>query len=107
VSFEQEVGPPPVPGDVNGDGFVTIEDFDIIRDNFRMAVTSRGQGDLVSNGLVDLFDFKEWKTGFLAGGGSLAGMDLGLISNVPEPGSLQLVLLAALAVVARRKFRRR
>ena len=104
VSFEQDVGPPPVPGDVNGDGFVMIDDFDIIRDNFRMTVTSRAQGDLVSNGMVDLFDFKEWKTEFLAGGGSLAGVDLGFIANVPEPAAWSLAMLGALAIVARRKF---
>ena len=80
-----------MPGDVNGDGFVTIDDFNIIRDNFRKSPRSRSQGDLTSDGLVSLVDFKQWKGAFPGGSGSLAGLDFGFLS-VPEPSSIVLIL---------------
>jgi hypothetical protein len=88
-------GPPLVPGDTDGDGVVELEDdFGPIRDNFRKAVTSRSDGDLVTNGVVDFLDFRQWKTAFVGGGGSLAGLDLGFVANVPEPGTGALTVLA-------------
>jgi hypothetical protein len=94
-------GPPPTPGDMDLDGDVDIGDFGPIRDNFRNNVATRQQGDLVRNGVVDFDDFHEWKTAFLAGGGSLAGVDLSLAGNVPEPATVMLVLLAAGALLRR------
>ena len=47
------------PGDVDGDGLVTRRDYNIIRRNFGLSVSSRVQGDLNSNGKVDIFDFQE------------------------------------------------
>jgi hypothetical protein len=108
VLFNQNgFGPPPVPGDVNGDGFVTLDDFQPIQDNFRMMVASRTDGDLVRNGVVDFHDFREWKTAFLAGGGSLADIDFGFLSSVPEPSAGMLVLLGGCAVAGRRELRER
>ncbi|HJQ79374.1 MAG TPA: hypothetical protein VJ828_05430 [Lacipirellulaceae bacterium] len=86
-------GPPPVPGDTDGDGIVEFSDFEPIRANFRKAVSERTGGDLVDDNVIDFDDFHEWKTAFVGGGGSVAGMDLDFFS-VPEPAS------AALAVVA-------
>jgi Concanavalin A-like lectin/glucanases superfamily len=89
-------GDPPVLGDTDGDEVVEFEDdFGPIRDNFRNAVTSRAQGDLVANGRVDFDDFRQWKTAFLATGGSLAGLDLSF-GNVPEPSALFLSILGLL-----------
>ena len=51
------------------------------------------QGDLVPNGIVDFDDFRQWKTAFLAGGGSLAGLDLGLFNNIPEPATFVLAFV--------------
>jgi hypothetical protein len=92
-------GPPLVPGDTDGNGTVNFADFGPIQTNFRKSVTSRAQGDLVANGMVDFADFREWKGAFLGMGGSLAGLDLGFIANVPEPstGILLSIAVAALA----------
>ncbi|HJQ78809.1 MAG TPA: LamG domain-containing protein [Lacipirellulaceae bacterium] len=95
LMLQNGFGPPPMPGDVDLDGDVDIDDFAPIRDNFRKSVATRQQGDLVRNSVVDFDDFHEWKTAFLAGGGSLAGVDLSLAGNVPEPATVMLVLLAA------------
>jgi hypothetical protein len=102
-------GPAPVPGDTDGDmtGGEFPDDFEPIRANFRKAVSSRSMGDLVGNGVVDFDDFHEWKTAFLSGGGSLAGLDLSF-ANVPEPASAALALFGLIysATILRRAPRR-
>jgi hypothetical protein len=97
-------GPPPVLGDVDGDGTggEFPDDFEPIRANCRMA-GGRGMGDLSGNGIVDFPDFREWKAAFLGQGGSLAGLDLSLGGGVPEPSSLILSLMALAAIGTRRK----
>jgi hypothetical protein len=91
------VANPPTPGDVDDNGIVNMLDFDPIRDNFRKTVTTRAQGDLNRDFLVNFTDFREWKAAFLGTGGSLAGLDLGFLANVPEPTSLAMALLACLS----------
>jgi len=81
-----------VPGDVNGDGMVTMDDFTIIKDNFRQTPRARGQGDLTGDGLVSLPDFTQWKAAFTGSGGSLTGVDMSFVS-VPEPSSIALLVL--------------
>jgi hypothetical protein len=84
-------------GDVNGVGGVTIDDYNIIRSNYRTNVTSRAQGDLNADGFVDVFDFREWKANFPG-----ASDALGL--TIPEPGSCSIALVgAALAWMQRRQ----
>jgi hypothetical protein len=94
-------GPPPVLGDVNGNGMggEFPADFDPIRNNFQKMVANRTDGDLVRNGIVDFADFREWKAAFLGAGGSLEGLDLALAPNVPEPSTAMLMLLSAAALV--------
>jgi len=91
------LGPPPVFGDTDGDGIggEFPDDFEPIRANFRKSVTMRSEGDLVRNNFVDFADFREWKAAFLNGGGSLADLELGFLSNVPEPSTGLLILLAS------------
>jgi hypothetical protein len=92
-------GPPLLPGDTDGNGMVNIDDFEPIRANFRKMVASRAEGDLVSNGVVDFADFRQWKGAFVAGGGSLAGLDLTLGAVVPEP-STSVMLMVTLSAAA-------
>jgi hypothetical protein len=99
-------GPPLVPGDTDGNGTVNLADFEPIRANFRKAVTARNQGDLVANGVVDFADFREWKTAFVGGGGSLAGLNLSFSSNVPEPAAVSLAVLGISCLVANLRTRR-
>jgi hypothetical protein len=88
---------PILPGDTDTDGMPGEypDDFEPIRANFRQMVSMRSQGDLVANGIVDFDDYRQWKTAFLAGGGSLAGLDLGFFSNIPEPATIIIALFSA------------
>jgi hypothetical protein len=100
-------GPPLLPGDTDNNGMVEFADFEPIRDNFRKMVSSRALGDLVSNGVVDFDDFRQWKTAFIGGGGSLAGLELGVFgTSVPEPSSA-VVLLVSVAMVFPCRIRKR
>jgi len=92
-----------IAGDTDGDGTVELEDFEPIRANFRKTVTTRAMGDLVRNGVVDFDDFRQWKTAFVGGGGSLAGLDSSF-GSVPEPTAAVLTLMAILGAC---RFRRR
>ena len=93
-------------GDVNCDTIIDVEnDFEAIRLHFRRTVTSRDDGDLTGDSIVDFDDFREWKTAFLGGGGSLEGVNFNFLTT-PEPGSMSLLLLAALALIGVRKQRR-
>jgi len=84
-----------VPGDTDGNGVVEYpQDFNPIRDNFQKTVALRTQGDLNRDGKVEFADFREWKSAFLAGGGSLEGINLNF-AGVPEPTSACLVTFAA------------
>jgi hypothetical protein len=96
VCFMDTCGPPLVSGDTNGNGIggEFPADFDPIRNNFYKNVTSRAQGDLVTNGRVDFDDFRQWKAAHLGMGGSLEGLDLSFGPNVPEPSSAGLFLMA-------------
>jgi hypothetical protein len=96
----ESAGPPPLPGDTDGDGIAGEfpDDFEPIRANFRESVTGRSMGDLTGDGLVNFADFREWKAVHLGGGGSLAGLDMSFGTSVPEPSSTALICIAVSAV---------
>jgi hypothetical protein len=77
-----------IPGDVNGDGHVDVNDFNIIRNDL-FTSGSRAQGDLTGDGFVDFSDFRQWKTAAGGGAGSGAGFDIA----VPEPASALIAIL--------------
>lgn len=98
-------------GDVNNNGVVDINDYNIIKTNFHQAVPSREMGDIsgpngLSDLLVDLYDLRAWKDSIGSGSGALDG---GL--GVPEPSSVILTVTIAPLVLGatcrRRKPRRR
>jgi hypothetical protein len=51
-------------GDVDGDGDVDLDDFDIVKVHFGQQGATRGEGDLDGDGVVDLDDFEEVKEHF-------------------------------------------
>ena len=91
----------PVPGDVDGDRVVDNDDFDIIRGNFLLSATTREEGDLNRDGLVEFADFRIWKNNVPVGVGSAA--------SIPEPGTLILAECALLCCIGRlsRRYRAR
>lgn len=100
---------PALAGDVNDDDVVDINDFNLIRNNFRTSADFSNfmTGDISGpNGsrdfFVDFYDFIEWSDAFVSGGGSLAGLDLSL-QTVPEPtsGVAVLSLLVLGGIVSR------
>jgi hypothetical protein len=108
--YAAEALAPLIPGDTNGNGIPgEPEDLTPIRTHWRQMVTSRIDGDLNSDMFVDFSDFREWKIAFLnAGSGSLADLDLGFVSAVPEPGTVWLAIVGMMGVFAagrRRTFR--
>ncbi|QDU89773.1 hypothetical protein Pla175_31680 [Pirellulimonas nuda] len=93
-------------GDTNLNGTVDLDDLTPIRTNYRNTGLSYTDGDLNSDNIVDLADFRLWKTGLLAEGGSLAGIDLSFATAVPEPSTACLAAVAGL-FFCQRGFRRR
>lgn len=88
------------PGDVDGDGDADINDFNIIRDNFRMSAGSRGEGDLTGDGFVDFYDYRQWRAT------QPASVVAAVSGTIPEPGTAMLLctvlgLLAARGVASR------
>jgi hypothetical protein len=67
---------------------VTLADYNIIKANFGMNVATRNLGDVTGDGVVNLFDFGQWKDNFpFPAGANGAG-------QVPEPTSTVLLTFA-------------
>jgi hypothetical protein len=88
-------------GDVDHNNLVNLADFQIIRANWLATSASLGhlilqtEGDLNQNGIVDIQDFREWKTAFGGGSGAAAGAFASLPpGTAPEPSSILLAWLA-------------
>ncbi len=92
-------------GDTNNNSVIELEeDFGPIRDNWLEtnasfgSVLARADGDLNSDGMIDLIDFREWKDAFLATGGTSSAVATAFASigvAVPEPTTLSLAALMA------------
>jgi hypothetical protein len=77
-------------GDTNGDGIVDLVDLNNVRNNFG----GTGPGDTDANGTIDLADLNNVRNNFGAGGAT----------SVPEPTSLALLGVGALAILSLRRF---
>lgn len=93
-------------GDLNFDGQLTSLDWPVVRDNFgaNLAGLSNaelyGFGDLNGDGANNELDFSQFKSLYDAANG--AGAFAAMLSGVPEPGSMMLVLVAASVGLATR-----
>lgn len=85
-------------GDVDGLNGVTIDDYNIIRDNF-FSEGARADGDLTGDGFVSLVDFAQWEDNF-------AGSSIGLAALLPVPEPSSVLLLSILGVAALSNTRR-
>ena len=87
-----------LPGDVDMDGDVGLDDFAALKDNFGEEVLSRDAGDVTGDLQVTLDDFEQLKTNF----GNVAA------EPVPEPSSAtaaaMLAILAGLNVWRRHAY---
>jgi hypothetical protein len=90
-----------LPGDFDGNGSINLTDYGIIRDNLEEAHSYLFEGDIVRDGIVDLNDFRAWKSlPSVINSGVLAQ-----IASVPEPSSLMLILVSTVAgAFSRRRF---
>ncbi|MDZ4780693.1 MAG: hypothetical protein SGJ19_10605 [Planctomycetia bacterium] len=82
--------PDSVAGDTNGDGAVTIEDLNNVRNNFG----GTGQGDATGDGLVNIEDLNAVRNNF----------GTGQAAAVPEPSSLCLLAVAAMFCLTAAQF---
>jgi hypothetical protein len=96
-----------IPGDVNSNGVVDINDYAIIRDNFNGTGKTKATGDANGDTVVNFLDFRVWKNNRTDDGvGASLDLERALGQNVPEPSSLALALLGV-AMLARATARRR
>jgi hypothetical protein len=92
-------------GDINLDGAVTADDYDVI-DNTYVFGLPPGRtygwwsGDMNGDGAVDADDYDLIDNAFVFGGTPMGGSPVGLV--IPEPATLALLTLGALALVRRR-----
>ncbi len=86
-------------GDCNGDGFIGIEDLSIILGAWNMSVTPGNllEGDTSGDGFVGIEDLNAVLGNWNAGAPPASG----LLTTVPEPGTL-MYLMAGLLVARRR-----
>jgi arabinan endo-1,5-alpha-L-arabinosidase len=85
------------PGDVNLDGTVDINDFNVISDHLFQSDNNWVDGDLNNDGIVDYNDFRIWKTNY-GGAGSFA------LGTVPEPSSAAIAVCGVLSLVIFRRY---
>jgi hypothetical protein len=101
-------------GDANLDGVVDAADLAILASNFGHHVNGWDQGDFTYSGTVNAADFAGLAANFIlddSNPGDLAALDAfaaanGLMADVPEPASVGLVWLGAIAALGARRRRK-
>ena len=86
-----------IPGDYNLDGIVDLADYNVWRNNLGERVLTGTVADGDDSGYVDAGDYQVWKNNF----GSRSDLAVASTEYVPEPKSLVLFVLAAIAGLAR------
>jgi hypothetical protein len=92
---------PTTAGDLNGDGSLTTADYDILRAHQQTTSPYIADGELTGDGIINLNDFRAFRSLFGTGSGSGSGT-VGS-GAVPEPSTLLLSLLG-LAVISGVRF---
>jgi hypothetical protein len=90
--------PAGVLGDYNGNGIVDAADYTVWRDHLGQSFALQNR-DPANTGVVSAADYASWKANF----GAHAGSGAGSLSSVPEPSSIVLLIIGALAFAARRR----
>jgi hypothetical protein len=99
----------PVEGDYNGNGVVDGADYVVWRDNLGRQEDNltAAQGDGVDDDIIDELDYFIWRENFGDTSGSGTGSSTSSRSQVPEPGTLTfLALAAAVCLASPRKLKR-
>ena len=100
--INQTINATPIPGDLNGDGYVGLDDLQFILDHWNQSVTPGDplQGDIDGNGYVGLDDLQvildNWNAGTPAS-------PVSSLIAVPEPATALLMVTAATGLLHRRR----
>jgi T5SS/PEP-CTERM-associated repeat protein len=90
---------PHLAGDYNHDGVVDAADYTVWRDTLGSKTSLVADGN--ANGVIDAADYDVWKAHF----GEHAGSGSGSAATVPEPATLAMALIGAIALAGRRRAR--
>ncbi len=94
------VNPDPVPGDANLDGMVDGGDYTLWADNYNQPGGWQ-QGDFSGDGFVDGGDYTLWADNYGSKGLAAGGCGTGG-APIPEPATMLLLTLGAIALIRRR-----
>ncbi len=104
--IQNTIAPPPLPGDLNGDGFVGITDLNIILGQWNLTVIpgNLGLGDPSGDGFVGIDDLNTVLGNWNSGTPPYSSQSLGA---VPEPGTISLMFAAGVLLNRRRRIQQR